>query len=62
MYPPLCVKEGKEITLSQESEKILREKLDADTYDIITQKNNEVVVKFKVVEIVQEIKQKIRQR
>lgn len=62
MYPPLCFKEGEEITLSQESEKILREKLDADTYDIITQKNNEVVVKFKVVEIVQEIKQKIINR
>ena len=62
MYPPLCFKEGEEVTLSRESEKILRENLDADTYDIITQKNNEVVVKFKVVEIVQEIKQKIRQR
>ena len=60
MYPPLCFKEGEEVTLSRESEKILREKLDKDTYDIITKKNNEVVVKFKVVEIVQEIKQKIK--
>lgn len=60
MYPPLCFKEGEEVTLSRESEKILRESLDSDTYEIITQKNNEVVVKFKVVEIVQEIKQKIK--
>ena len=59
MYPPLCFKEGEEVTLSLESKKILRENLDKDTYDIITKKNNEVVVKFKVVEIVQEIKQKI---
>lgn len=59
MYPPLCFKEGEEVTLSRESERILREKLDADTYDIITKKNNEVIVKFKVVELVQEIKQKI---
>lgn len=60
MYPPLCFNEGEEVALSRESEKILREKLDKDTYDIITKKNNEVIVKFKVVEIVQEIKQKIK--
>ena len=59
MYPPLCFKEGEEVRLSKESEKILREKLDKDTYDIITKNNKEVVVKFKLVEIVQEIKQKI---
>lgn len=41
------------------SMKILREKLDKDTYDIITKNDKEVVVKFKLVEIVQEIKQKI---
>lgn len=62
MYPPLCFQEGEEVTLSSESERLLREKLDKDTYDIITKKNNEVVVKFKVVEIVQEIKQKISDR
>ncbi len=59
MYPPLCFREGEEVSLSRESERILRENLDADTYDIITKKDNEVVVKFKIVEIVQEIKQKI---
>lgn len=56
---PLCFKEGEEVRLSKESEKILREKLDKDTYDIITKNDKEVVVKFKLVEIVQEIKQKI---
>ena len=60
----LCIrrcafKEGEEVRLSKESEKILREKLDKDTYDIITKNDKEVVVKFKLVEIVQEIKQKI---
>lgn len=59
MYPPLCFKEGEEVRLSKESEKILCEKLDKDTYDIITKNDKEVVVKFKLVEIVQEIKQKI---
>ena len=62
MYPPLCFKEGEEVTLSRESEKILREKLDSDTYEIITQKNNEVVVKFKIVQVVQELKEKISKR
>ena len=60
MYPPLCFKEGKEAQLSRESEKILREKLDKDTYDIITKKDDKVVVKFKIVEFVQSIKQKMR--
>ncbi len=59
MYPPLCMKEDGETALSRESEKKLREILDKDTYDIITEKNNEVVVKFKIVELVQEIKQKL---
>ena len=43
----------------KKAKKILREKLDKDTYDIITKNDKEVVVKFKLVEIVQEIKQKI---
>ncbi len=59
MYPPLCLKEDGEVALSQEGEKILREKLDKDTYDIITKQDNEVVIKFKIVELVQEIKQAI---
>ena len=43
----------------KKAKKFLREKLDKDTYDIITKNDKEVVVKFKLVEIVQEIKQKI---
>ena len=59
MYPPLCMSEDGDMTLSEEGAKMLRETLNADTYDIITQKNNEVTVKFKIVEMAQEIKQKI---
>lgn len=59
MYPPLCFQDGQEVTLSKESEKILRETLDEDTYDIITNKSDKVVVKFKVVEFIQFIKKKI---
>lgn len=59
MYPPLCMKEDGEMTLSHEAEKELREILDKDTYDIITSKNNEVTVKFKIVEAVQKFKQKL---
>lgn len=60
MYPPLCFREGQEVQLSKESEKILREKLDKDTYDIITKKDDKVVVKLKIVELIQNIKQKMR--
>ena len=59
MYPPMCLAEDGEVTLSKQNEEILRENLDENTYDIITKENNEVVVKFKIVEMVQGIKQKI---
>ena len=55
MYPPVCINENGEAGLGSESEKILREKLDADTYDIVTGKNDNVVVKFKLVELIQKI-------
>jgi stage II sporulation protein R len=60
MYPPLCFSEGGDAVLSAESEKMLREKLDDDTYDVITGKNEHAVVKFKIVEIIQNIKNSLK--
>lgn len=57
MYPPLCFSENNEVKLSETSRQLLRDSLDESTYDIITQNNGEVIVKFKVVEIFQQIKQ-----
>lgn len=59
MYPPMCVKEDGSVTMSGESEKQLRETLDSETYEIITKKK-EKQVKFKIVELIQQIKQKVK--
>ena len=55
MYPPLCFSEGGEARLSKESENILKENLDENTYEVIT-KGEDVVVKLKVVELAQQLK------
>lgn len=62
MYPPLCVTDGGEAGLSEEGERLLREKLNEDTYDIVTGNGDDIVIKFKIVEMVQELKQKINRR
>lgn len=58
MYPPLCFSEGGEARLSSESENMLKESLDNNTYDVITN-GDEVVVKLKVVELAQQLKNMI---
>lgn len=60
MYPPLCFTEGSEGGLSAESELSLRENLGDEAYDIITGGDKEIVVKFKLVELVQDAKQHYR--
>ncbi len=60
MYPPLCITDNGEAELSGESERILRENLDSGAYDIITGKDGKTVVKFKIVELVQKIKNKLK--
>lgn len=59
MYPPLCVKEDGTAELSEQGEKMLKENLGDDTYEIITQSDKKAVLKFKLVEIVRELIQKI---
>ena len=60
MYPPLCVSDNGETALSSESEKRLREELSGEAYDIVTSNSGGVVVKFKIVELVQELKEKVK--
>ena len=55
MYPPVCMMSDSEAALSEKSKKVLKENLRGETYDVITGENIEV--KFRVVEAVQEIKQ-----
>lgn len=62
MYPPLCLGEDGSAVLSESGKELLRVKLDKDTYDIITGEGKEAEVRFKLVEIAQEIKQKLNSR
>ena len=57
MYPPLCMMNDTEAVLSEKSEKILRKNLKPETYDIITGNDGKVVVKFRIVEAIQELRQ-----
>lgn len=59
MYPPLCVNENGETELGAGSEKLLKESLSGEAYDVITSDKNGVRVKFKIVELAQELKMKI---
>lgn len=62
MYPPLCVSNDTTVTLDKESEELLKATLKSETYDIITKSDKDVVIKFKAVEFIQELKQKIKKR
>lgn len=57
MYPPLCFTENESGLICDESETALRENLSGEAYDIITGSDRDIVVKFKLVELVQGIKE-----
>ena len=57
LYPPLCMTNGNEAVLGEKSQKLLKENLSDEAYEIITQTDGEVNVKFYVVELAGEIKQ-----
>lgn len=59
MYPPLCVSEN-EAGLDEEASELLQNSLNHQTYDIVTKSDKKVVVKFKTVELVQELKEKFK--
>ncbi len=61
MYPPLCVANDSP-SLDGNSKEILKSSLKDETYDVITGSDKEVVVKFKAVELVQELRQKLRNK
>lgn len=56
MYPPVCMMNDTEAVLSERSAKILKANLKPETYDVITSSGGKIVVKFKVVEAIQELK------
>ncbi len=60
MYPPLCVSDDSGVGMDEKSQTLLKNSLNPETYDIVTQSDREVAVKFKAVELVQELRQKIK--
>lgn len=56
LYPPMCIMDDNKAVMSVAAAQILRKNLKSETYDIVTKNDKEVVVKFKVVEIVQKLK------
>ncbi len=61
LYPPLCTSGGDTMTLDEKSQKLLRDNLNPEAYDIITSSDKGITVKFKTVELIQEIRQKLKQ-
>ncbi len=59
MYPPLCVSDSGETELNRESERLLKESLSGEAYDVIMPDKDGIKVKFKIVELAQELKMKI---
>lgn len=62
MYPPLCVSDDNTVEMDKNSQELLEESLKSETYEIITQSDKKIVVKFKAVELIQELRQKIKNR
>lgn len=59
MYPPLCMTNDNEAVLTGKSERVLKDNLSAEAYDVITENNGEIKIKFRIVEAVQNIKGRI---
>ena len=55
MFPPLCFIDTQSGVLSEESEKYLKNNLSDEDINIITQENNSYVLKFKTIEIINNI-------
>lgn len=60
MYPPLCFTDSALGSMDKKSEHILRESMGEFEYVIISQENIKTVPAFKLVEIWQKVKEKIR--
>lgn len=58
-YPPLCFTENTFGELSPAGEKILREQLSPQSYDLISGENSQIQYKFKILEWFQKIREKI---
>lgn len=56
MYPPMCAVNDEEMELIEDSERLLKNNLNSESYELVTSKSDKVKLKFKTVEIIQYIK------
>ena len=56
LYPPLCMIDENEAVLGSEAQKILRENLSDEAYDVITENNGKIKVKFYLLEMAGKLK------
>lgn len=62
MYPPLCVADDSSMEMDGKSQELLKQSLDEETYEVVTGEKSDITVKFKAVELIQELKQKIKNK
>lgn len=58
MFPPLCLVNDGTMEMSEDSQNNLRENLNNEDYELITNSNQTYEFKFKVVELINSLKQK----
>ena len=56
MFPPLCLVNDGTMEMSEDSENNLKENLDSEDYNLIMQNNKTYEFKFKIVEIINKLK------
>ncbi|MDY3031093.1 MAG: stage II sporulation protein R [Clostridia bacterium] len=60
MYPPLCSAGKDEMRLDKPSEERLKSSISSECYELITKTNANVKLKFRTVELVRSLKQKLK--
>jgi len=61
MFPPLCFVDVTSGVVPEESKEIIKENLSAEEYELVSENNNEISFKFKIVEMFQNIGIKLAQ-
>lgn len=63
LYPPVCLVDKDTAVIDKASQKLLKDALDDETYEIITNRNDgKIRIKFKSVELIQKLKEKITKK
>ena len=61
MFPPLCFVNITNGIVPEESKEVIKENLSSEEYELVSENNNEINLKFKIVELFQNIGIKLAQ-